>query len=131
MSGDSNRRHIASSKMGVAPGDGELLTRIADADISITCRDLGDLGMIRLRPKPRRETKFGGTYVKDQATKHPMKIRGSVFVLMAACMLTASVPIYGLTLAQWRLNWMIDRLASARMIVMIVEGYRRKFSRKD
>jgi len=51
-----------------------------------------------------------------------MKVRGSVFVLMAAAMLTVAIPIFGLAIAQWRVNWVTDRLASARTIVMIIDG---------
>lgn len=51
-----------------------------------------------------------------------MKVRGSVFGLVAASMLTIAIPISGVAIAQWRVNWMMDRLASARTIVMIVDG---------
>jgi ABC-type multidrug transport system fused ATPase/permease subunit len=51
-----------------------------------------------------------------------MKARSSVFVLMAASMLTVAIPIFGLAIAQWRVNWMTDRLALARTIVMIIDG---------
>jgi len=51
-----------------------------------------------------------------------MNVRGSIFGLVAAAMLTIAFPIYGLAIAHWRVDWMMDRLASARTIVMIIDG---------